>query len=157
MPTLPVADVIFPAFYAPYLWQIFDPIAAIAALTTEFVFYKWWSKATQPARLIIVVLVANVASSVAGVIIATMLPTGYEPRFVAGGSGPWAGQTWNHFAKAAWFAAFLISIAVEWPVVVAFRRFLYIRRAFVAVVCANVLSYAILLVVLFISLRLSLV
>src|SRR5579884_794884 len=80
MPTLPVADVIFPAFYAPYLWQIFDPIAAIAALTTEFVFYKWWSKATQPARLIIVVLVANVASSVAGVIIATMLPTGYEPR-----------------------------------------------------------------------------
>lgn len=152
---LTVADVIFPAFYAPYVAQIFLPFAAIAALASEVFFYRWWSKEKHVARLVAVVLVANVVSSIAGIVIAVFLPTGYNPAFVSHGQGPWHSPAWNQLAEVAWVVAFLASVFIEWPIVAAFHRLVTIPRTFLAVLLANAVSYVVLLVVFFGSVQAS--
>jgi hypothetical protein len=146
-----VADVIFPAFYTPYVVQLLRPIAAVAGLTAEFLFYFWWNGKPHPGRLATLVIVANVASSVTGVVIASFLPTGYNPAFRSTGRGPWHDASWNNLAIIAWVFAFVISVLIEWPIVVAFRRFVVVPRAFAAVVFANATSYLVLLGVVFVS------
>ena len=150
---LTIADVIFPAFYAPYVAQIFSPLAALAALATEIFFYRWWSKEARIGRLAVVVVVANVASSVVGMIIAAYLPTGYNPAFPRGSQGPWHAPEWIQLATIAWVLAFLVSIVIEWPVLVLFRRFVRIPRALLASTFANAASYVALLAVFLMSVQ----
>ena len=144
---LTIADVIFPAFYAPYVIQLLVPVAAIAALASEVAFYRWWSKDQRLGRLIVVVVIANVLSSIIGMVIAYFLPNGYNPAFPSHSTGPWHGPEWDQLAEIAWVVAFLVSILVEWPVLVLFRRFIRIPRTFTAAVFANATSYVVLLVV----------
>jgi len=150
-----VADVIFPAFFVPYVAQIFFPFAAVAALTAEVLFYRWWSKNMHLGRLIVVVLVANVVSSVIGMIVASFLPTGYNPAFRAGQHVPWHAPEWFDYATLAWLVAFIISVLVEWPVVMLLRRVVAIQRTFIAVLFANAASYLVLLLVFFVSVQAS--
>jgi hypothetical protein len=93
---LTIADVIFPAFYTPYVAQLFFPLAAIMALCTEAIFYKWWSKDARAGRIIVMVLVVNIASSAAGMLIASYLPTGYNPAFQSARTGSWMVQAGMH-------------------------------------------------------------
>jgi hypothetical protein len=152
---LTIADVIFPAFYTPYVTQIFFPLAAIMALCTEAIFYKWWCKEASVGRIVVVVLVVNIASSAAGMLIASYLPTGYNPAFQSARSGPWSGPGWNALATLAWIVAFIVSVLIEWPLVLLFRRMVRIPRAFLAVLFANACSYVVLLVILFMSIQAS--
>jgi hypothetical protein len=147
---LTLADVIFPAFYTPYIAQIFYPIAAITGLGAEVVFYRWWSKDDRLGRIILVVVVANVSSSAVGMLIAAYLPNGYNP-----GRGRWNGPAWRELATVAWVVAFVVSVLIEWPLVLLFRRFLRIRRTFLAVLLANASTYVVLLIVLFLSIQAS--
>jgi hypothetical protein len=152
---LTVADVIFPAFYTPYVVQIFYPLAAIMALCAEVIFYRWWSKDTRLGRLILMVVVVNIVSSVSGMLVASCLPTGYNPAFHSARSGPWRGPGWNALATIAWIVAFIVSVLIEWPLVLLFRRMVAIPRAFLGVLFANASSYVVLLVILFMSIQAS--
>jgi hypothetical protein len=152
---LTIADVIFPAFYTPYVAQAFYPLAAIMALCAEVIFYRCWSKDTRVGRLILMVIVVNVVSSAAGMLIASYLPTGYNPAFQSVRGGPWNGPGWNALATMAWIVAFIISVLVEWPLVLLFGRTVRIPRAFLAVLFANACSYVVLLVILFMSIQAS--
>ena len=152
---LTIADVIFPAFYTPYIAQIFYPLAAIAALCAEVIFYRWWSKDNRVGRIVLVVVVVNIVSSAAGMLTASFLPTGYNPAFQSAGRGTWSGPGWSALATAAWVVAFIVSVLIEWPLVLLFRRLVRIPRAFVAVLFANAISYIVLLAILFMSIQAS--
>lgn len=150
-----IADVIFPAFYTPYVAQIFFPLSAIMALCAEVIFYGWWSKDASVGRIILMVIVVNAVSSAVGMVVAFYLPTGYNPAFRSGGHGPWSSPGWGALAAVAWVVAFIVSVFIEWPLVVLFRRVLPIPRAFLAVLFANASSYVVLLIVMFMSVQAS--
>ena len=123
---------------------------AVAALASEIVFYRWWSRDVRIGRIILMVIAINVASSAVGMVIAAYLPTGYNPAFPKKVSGPLHGPEWNQLAAISWVVAFLVSIAIEWPLLVAFRRFVDVPRKLIAAVFANALSYLVLLIVFFV-------
>jgi hypothetical protein len=55
----------------------------------------------------------------------------------------------------AWIAAFIVSVFIEWPLVLLFRHMVRIPRTFLAVLFANASSYVVLLVILFLSIQAS--
>ena len=146
---LPLANVIFPAFFAPYVMQILVPVAGLAGLAAEVIFYHWWTGEARIGRLLAMVLVANVVSSAVGMIIAGQLHAGYKPATQTNLNPSWRGAEWIDYVALAWVLAFVISVAIEWPIVVLFRKFVIIRRAFTASLFANACSYVVLLAMLF--------
>jgi hypothetical protein len=62
-----LADVIFPAFYFPYVVAVAYPLSGLSALAAEvFIFRKFYPSA-KLSWLIAIVLGANVASSLLGI------------------------------------------------------------------------------------------
>jgi hypothetical protein len=146
---LPVANVIFPAFFAPFVAQILVPVAGLMALATEVIFYRWWTGETRISRLLAMVLTANVVSSTVGMFIASQLPTGYAPAHSTSPHSSWRAAEWSDYAALAWVLAFVISVVVEWPILVVFSKLVVVRRSIIASFFANACSYVMLLVVLF--------
>ena len=139
---LTLADVIFPAFFTPYIVQLLYPLCIIAVLVSEYFTYRILNREQAGARMLSLVLAANVASSLVGIAIAALLPSGLNQRFLQTGGGPARSIVWNRYAGFSWVVAFLVSIAVEYPVAVGITRSKPLNHAFGSVVAANLASYA---------------
>jgi hypothetical protein len=137
-----VADVIFPAFFYPYVAQLMYPLSALAMVSAEYLAYRLLNREQSGARLLALVLVANMVSSVVGIAIAAGLPSGLNSQFAKTGVGPARSVVWNRLAGLSWLVALAVSIAVEYPIVVAFTRARPFRRPILSVSTANVASYA---------------
>ncbi len=143
--TFVVADVLFPAFFFPYFAQATYPLAALAALSTECLVFALLNRRSPRVRLFPVVVVANLASSLAGVAIAAFLSDGLRLGLTRS-TGPGNGGSWTPLAISAWLVAFAVSIVLEYVAVRAMTRRAPLRRTGLAVVLANVSSYFVLLV-----------
>jgi hypothetical protein len=108
-----LANVIFPAFTAPYFSPFLFPVAGIAAVITEFVCYRRLSNhAERPGFGDIIG--ANFASWLVGMVIGFVLPSGLAPRALPGGSEIITeGPRFTTYAIIAYFAACILSIFIE--------------------------------------------
>jgi len=150
-----LANVIFPAFSAPYFSQLFFPVAGIAAILTEvFIFRKVYGSLSF-SRTLGIVLIANIVSWVAGIVLSNFLPSGLAPRVIQAGENEVSilarGDNFGTLVIAAFFIAFILSILVEYPVWRFFGRKINLPRLFRTVCIAHVASYTVLIITVFLN------
>jgi hypothetical protein len=153
-----IADVIFPAFAAPYFSPLLLPIAGAAAIGTElFVFWRY-NREVPFGRILSRVILANLVSWFVGVIIAFLLPSGLGTRPVPSRGGQISivttGPHWNTLAIIAFFLACALSILIEYFVL---RRFQTREFPFhtlgASTAYANIFGYVALALAVWINLR----
>lgn len=141
-----VADVIFPAFFMPYMLAMLFPIAGIALLATELAVYRCWFRELTWGRIVAMVLSSNLLSSILGVAAAAAMPSGLKQNWHAT-QGDIHEKVWNTYATSSWVLAWAVSVVVEYF----FIRWVFRRdrlpRLLPCVVVANTASYIALLVI----------
>ena len=115
-----LANVIFPAFSAPYFAVGVFPIAAFVALASEIGVMGWrhpsfkWKKASG------ITLLANLFSWMIGVGISLILPSGLVKKPIIDEQGApeilTSGPNFQMFVLLAFIVALVLSIAVEYAV-----------------------------------------
>jgi len=145
-----LANVIFPAFAAPYVSAMFFPVAAIAAMLTEAVVFRVLNRDLSWRRTVSTVLVINIASAIVGFAIAAALPSGLEPTVMREGENQFEtiqpGPKFGMYAVLGYVLAFVLSILIEWGIVRTSRRVVKLAKPFITVALANAASYAVLIV-----------
>jgi len=130
------ANVIFPAFAAPYLMPALTPwlIMAVIAIETAVLLYR--ERHLQLGGAFFLTLLTNAVSWFAGVVLAyTVFPSG----IVAGSPRPGP-----DFGMLLWFAfpvALVLSILIETGVLRLLMRWLTLRPPLRTMIIANVASY----------------
>ena len=122
-----LANVVFPAFFAPYAVSALTPWIGVVALGCEFVvfsafqfrFAAWWF-------IVITFLAANAVSTIVGFILfGFVIPDVPLDR------------VW----LIAFVPAYLLSVVIEYAVYRAFTRWRMLARPFVPSVASNTTSY----------------
>lgn len=147
-----LADVLFPAFTAPYVAMVFFPYLAVAVLISEVAVYRAFNRSVGYGPLLRIAFVSNVVSSVVGCLIAAFLPSGLVRKPIGDHHIITTGPYWDIYAVAGFIVALGLSIWIEYAVIR--RRFpqaLRQENLLRCVAVANVASYAILLVLMFLS------
>jgi len=108
-----LANVIFPAFTAPYFSPLLFPVAGIAAVVTEFVCYRRFS--SRPERPSFGDIIgANLLSWFVGIVLSFFLPSGLVPKVLPSGSQTITqGPRFTTYAIIAFFVACALSIFIE--------------------------------------------
>jgi hypothetical protein len=148
---LPLADVIFPAFYFAYVARVLYPIVAVAGLVAEIAIFRRFYKTETLGRLSALIIAANVVSSCLGMALASVLPSGLNPTYVRSGSGEAHAENWNRLASLSWCVAFVVSIVAEYLVLSGLTWRRRLPRLGRVVVIANVASYVVLIAVFWLS------
>jgi hypothetical protein len=130
-----LANLIFPAFTAPYIAPLLFPIAGIAAIVAETVVFKLLNWHLGLGRILGLVVLANVASGAVGYLIALVLPSGL------------VGEPHDVYVILSFVPAWVLSILIEYRVVRAFAQWVTVPRPFSTVAWANTASYLTLFVV----------
>lgn len=141
-----IADVIFPAFSTPYFSPLFFPVAGIAAIGTEWFCYRRFSSNEDHPSLGEIIL-ANLASWLAGIIISCCLPSGLIQKPSPGGGGHThiaAGPHFATYAVIAFFVACFLSVIIEFWYLRWITRPHPIDRLFRLSAIANVAGYVVL-------------
>jgi hypothetical protein len=153
-----LADVIFPAPSAAYVVGFFLPIAVVLAMAAEIVVYLWLERqSTGVAKLPGVVILINIFSWVAGMLLSFCLPTFLVPQMVGTGQnafwtlGP--GPHWNMVAGLSFVWACALSIVLEYVALRLFRKRLGLRKPAVCSAIANILGYAVIGLVIWVRVR----
>lgn len=140
-----LANVIFPAFTAPYYSYFFFPLAGIAAVAAEVVILKKRHPALTLTRVFIFTLVANIASWMLGIAISSQLPSGLTPKVIQNGDHEFStisqGPHFNQLVLAGFGVAFILSILIEYPVWKYLTRRKMLPRLFISICYAHVASY----------------
>ena len=76
--TSTLSNVIFPAFSAAYL-ALMVPFVAIPALILELVIFRAFNPSISFAKLLAIVLAANLVSWLAGTVLTGLMPSGLIP------------------------------------------------------------------------------
>jgi hypothetical protein len=121
------ANVVFPAFFAPYAVSALTPWIGVVALGCEFLvfcafqfrFLAWW-------LIIIAFLTANSVSTIAGFLLFGFLIPDVP-----------LGRVW----LIAFLPAYLLSVVIEYAVYRAFARWGMLARPFIASLVSNTTSY----------------
>ncbi len=142
-----IADVVFPAFYFPYFAQGTYPLAAVAALLAEVLLFILLNRQHRRSHLLLVVVIANLTSSLAGLAVAEFLSSGLNYGISESPDGTQGGH-WTALTAAIWLVAFAVSIVLEYVVVRAMTRRSPLRHPALTVFAANLASYIVLLAVL---------
>lgn len=140
-----IANVIFPAFLSPHVGSIFFPPAILAALFVEALIYSRF-RATPNGRVVVPMLLANLASWVVGAAIAFLLPSGLVPQAVNNGAATivTSGPDFEMFMYLSFPVACVISVVVEYLVLRPMKKRMQIERIGPAVIVANIASYCVL-------------
>jgi hypothetical protein len=121
------ANVVFPAFFAPYAVSTLTPWIGVVALACEFIafsafqfrFAAWW-------LIIVAFLAANAVSTMVGFFL-----FGFVIPDIP------LGRVW----LIAFVPAYLLSVVIEYAVYRAFTRWRILVRPFVASLASNTTSY----------------
>jgi membrane protein YqaA with SNARE-associated domain len=136
------ADVIFPAFAAPYITAVLFPYALVAIPVAEAFVYKMYWRQLSIWVVALLAICANATSSLIGWFIAYILPSGLvvDPRNHMLSSGPHFGL----YALLGFVVAYLLSIAIEGAVLRGASHWVSLNKAFKVSFAANTVSYALL-------------
>jgi hypothetical protein len=144
-----LANVIFPAFTAPYLSFLFFHTAAAAAIMSEILVFKFRHKTLTWGRTVYVALAANITSWIAGVILGLVLPSGLVPKVMGAEGRQFTTITQGpHFDALIWIGfgvAFVLSIQIEYLVWKRCQRRLPLVGLFYTTFIAHIASYALLI------------
>ena len=144
------ANVIFPAFAAPYMSVVIFHIALFAILGSEAFVYRIFSKQLSIPATLSLVIGVNIVSSAVGLVIATFLPSGLvqnpENRIMQ------AGPDFSFYAVLGFVLAYFLSIALEAGVLFLAGRRLPVVRPLVTSAIANTVSYALLALIVWVQL-----
>jgi hypothetical protein len=132
--------ILFPVFVTPYFAGIAQPCAVIAALSSELAVFKLLNSKTDIDSLIEVLFLANLASFVAGVALALVLPFGHGVK----GDRFAPSESYGTLVVASFAVGLVMSIVVEWVVIWGLRRRWGLRRPFVSCLLGNMVSYVVL-------------
>ena len=135
-----LGNIIYPAFLDPYVVQLM-PLTGIAAFAAEVAVFGIAYGKSGLRGLSLIVLAANLVSSLAGVVLAFLLPSGLSGE-VAGRITH--GPAWGQLATVSWLVACLVSVVIEYPVLKLATRKRGLRRLSLTVTVANVASYLVL-------------
>ncbi len=144
------ANVIFPAFAAPYFSQGFFPIAPIFALGAELAIYKWKIKHLSFGVIVSILIGVNAVSTVAGIFITSSLPDGLTKK----SSGVLTdGPDFMLYAKLGFIVAYGLSVLIEWIALVMVAKKSPINSPFKLSLLSNTASYIILSVIVWLMLK----
>jgi hypothetical protein len=145
-----VAEVIIPAFEAPYLAPLLFPLAGLAAIAVEVLVFWLLNKHLSATKIIAIVVAANVTSGVFGFVITAFLPTGLVPK-VADAEKHFnimePGPLFRTYLLLSFLAAFVLSVLIEYAVVRRCEEWARTDRPFRTVTLANLAGYATLMAV----------
>jgi len=144
MSTSAYADVIFPAFAGPYVSMLFFPVAAAAILLSEAAIYKILSSKSSIPAVLLLVVTANVLSSVVGVVITAVLPSGLVEGPQGGIVG---GPDFSLYFKLSFVLAYLLSILIEGTILKLGSGKFSIDRPYLLSLVANTASYVLLVAI----------
>jgi len=132
------ANVIFPAFVGPYISIAMFPLAGAAILLSESVVYKVACRQLSIPTVLLLVVVANVVSSIIGIGVAFFLPDG----LVYGTTGVVVGgPNFSLYFNLSFVLAYLISILIEGAILKFASSWFAISRPFLVSIAANTVSY----------------
>jgi hypothetical protein len=136
------ADVIFPAFTAPYVSALVFPVALVAILASEGAVYKLAWRHLSTGVVALLVVGANLVSSIAGFGIALLLPDGLviDPRIHVVQPGP----DFYRYAGLGFVLAYILSICIEGGVLKLASHKYSLSRPFRVSLLANTASYILL-------------
>jgi len=144
-----VANVIFPAFTAPYVSYFLFPVAALAAILGEVLVFKLRCSRLSWKRVINTTLYANLISWIAGVILGAVLPSGLAPQVVGSADRPATiitrGPNFELLMWSGFGVAFCLSILIEYQVWKRFRKEEPLPGLFRTTVLAHITSYLLLI------------
>ena len=148
-----LSNIVFSAFWIPYVSAMYFPIATITALTAEAIVFRLINRDLSWRSIVSTVLVINIASAIVGFAIAGAFPSGLEPTIRGEGENQFEtlrpGPKFGMFVVLGYILAFILSIAIEWVILRVFRRIAKLARPFATVLLANVASYVALIVLSF--------
>ncbi|MDD5260441.1 MAG: hypothetical protein PHD76_01195 [Methylacidiphilales bacterium] len=144
-----LADVIFPAFSAPYFADFFFPMAAGLAIASEILVFKFRYKSLLSwFRACWFAILANIVSWIFGLILSLILPSGLVPKVERAGDHPISiitqGPNFTILMICGFILAYLLSICIEYAV---WRRLLKsspLPSLFTTCIIANTVSYCLL-------------
>ena len=147
MPIMTVlANVIFPAFTAPYMPAFLFPPVVLAVLSIEAAVFRRLNRTHAWGGIVGTVLFINGVSGIVGFMLAGILPSGLEPVVLGKGANRFTtlqpGPRFGTYAVLGTLLAFLLSILFEWGLLRVSRWGMQFDRPFATVALANVASYA---------------
>lgn len=145
-----LANVIFPAFTAPYVSAMLFPFAGISAIAVEIGVFRVMNRKTSWWNITKLVIFVNLFSSVIGFLIAGVLPSGLEDTMVSVGDYQYSrikeGPMFTTYCIFGFIVAFILSIMIEYPIAKICRNAVIIDNHFATVGFANLASYLTLIV-----------
>ena len=142
LPGIAQADVIFPAFSAIYIFQVFLPYIIVGVLVIEILAYKRYCPTLPTNTAIRLAVVANLVSWLAGVVITGLLPSGLIPN--QSGRLSW-GRHFVLYSILGFFVAYVLSVLIEGACLQrAARKHIEIVAPYRMSLYANTAGYAIL-------------
>lgn len=129
-----LADIVFPFFIAPYETALAVPIAGFLALAVELVVFMAIYRERRTTVLMLLLLSANVVSSLAGFVLLSVPDVLFASRHEPG----------SLLGLLGWFAGWTISVILEYGVLRLLTRRNPLSSLGKAVLLANTGSYAVL-------------
>jgi hypothetical protein len=144
------ADVIFPAFSAPYVAWCFFPIAALLSMLAEVLVFRFATQQLTWLRAMAGTAQANLASWIFGLLLSLVLPSGLVPRFIRQPDGHsfqtnGPGPRFSLYMVMGFVVAYLLSILIEVRMWRRFTRNDPIPQCLRVCIWANTASYLILI------------
>jgi hypothetical protein len=135
-----LANVVFPAFYLPWVVAIFAWPAAVIGFAAEVLILRWLLRPDSTKALILWFVLANAVSSTAGFLIAGLLPSGFDPAGVMAEPG----ANFARYAMLSWPLWYALSVVAEFPFYLGRWSTATRVRRLLAVTLGNLASYTIL-------------
>lgn len=148
---MPLANIIFPAFSAPYYSQLLFPIAGIAAILMEVLIFRKRYASLSVFKVVIFALTANIVSWIAGIGLSHFLPSGLVPKMVPAGDRDVSilttGPNFGSLVALSFGTAFILSILIEYLIwkTLTFRTLL--PNLFRTTCIAHIASYLVLILI----------
>jgi hypothetical protein len=145
-----VADVIFPAFSAPYLAWFFFPVAALLAMFSEVLVFRLRNNELTWGRAAAITAGANLVSWFFGLLLSLVLPSGLVPHLVRQPGGKdfrtiTQGPHYGTYMILGFIVALILSILIEYRVWLRYTHKAPLRDCLNSCILANVASYAVLI------------
>lgn len=128
-------NIFFPPVFIIYLAPVFYPYAALAVLVLETAVYCFFLRDISFKKIILMVLVANIASMFSGIFLSIFIPFYRTPASM------------RVLTVSMFIAACLLSIVVEWLVLRWFARKIRIENPYRISLYSNAASYLMLSII----------